>query len=125
MSSTSTTNRQLSAAVRMLLSLTLLLGVLYPALVWGIGRVALGGEAGGSRVERDGVVVGSSLLGQQFTEDRFFQGRPSASEYAGGVSGGSNLSPTDPDQHAAVAERKAAYGELNEGASSASSASLG
>jgi K+-transporting ATPase ATPase C chain len=54
-------------------------------------------------------VVGSSLLGQEFTDARFFQGRPSASEYAGGVSGGSNLAASDPDQAKVVKERAMAY----------------
>ena len=102
--------RQLVASLRMLLVLTVLLGVAYPAAVWGIGRLAFSDQANGSLVRRDGVVVGSSLLGQDFSDARFFQGRPSASEYAGGVSGGSNLAAGDPSQVKAVAERSAAYG---------------
>jgi K+-transporting ATPase ATPase C chain len=101
--------RQLVASVRMLLVLTVLLGVLYPAAVWAVGRVAFTDQAGGSLVHRNGVVVGSSLLGQEFTDARFFQGRPSASEYAGGVSGGSNLAASDPAQVKAVEERASAY----------------
>jgi K+-transporting ATPase ATPase C chain len=103
----------------MLLVLTVLLGVLYPAAVWAVGRVAFTAQAGGSLVHHDGAVVGSSLLGQNFTDSRFFQGRPSVSEYAGGVSGGSNLAASDPDQVKAVEERVAAYAATDSGAAPA------
>lgn len=111
--------RQLVASLRMLLVLTLLLGVGYPALVWGVGQVALRDRADGSLVSRDGVVVGSSLLGQQFTDPRWFQGRPSVSGYAGGVSGGSNLAATSPDQVGAVRDRQAAWARVGEGSAPA------
>ncbi len=111
----SSTVRQYLASLRMLLVLTLLLGVLYPAVVWGIGRVGLSGQADGSLVSRDGAVVGSSLLGQDFKDARWFQARPSASEYAGGVSGGSNLAASDPDQVKAVTERQSGWSKLGEG----------
>jgi K+-transporting ATPase ATPase C chain len=114
--STSSTTRQFAAAARMFLALTLLLGVLYPAVIWGIGRLGLSDQADGSRIERGGVVVGSSLLGQNFTDERHFQGRPSASEYAGGVSGGSNLYASNEDQQEAVAERRSGYAAANGGA---------
>jgi K+-transporting ATPase ATPase C chain len=101
--------RNLYASLRMLLVLTVLLGLLYPAAVWAVGRIAFPGQADGSLVRRDGVVVGSSLLGQAFTDQRYFQGRPSVSGYAGGVSGGSNLAAGSADQVKAVGERSAAY----------------
>ena len=110
---TSSTTRQFAAAARMFLALTLLLGVLYPAVIWGIGRLGLSHQADGSRIERGGVVVGSSLLGQDFTDERHFQGRPSASEYAGGVSGGSNLYASAEDQQNAIAERRDGYAAAN------------
>jgi K+-transporting ATPase ATPase C chain len=113
--SQSATTRQLLAAIRMLLALTLLLGVLYPAVVWGIGRVGLSYQADGSRVERGGTVVGSVLLGQEFTAEGHFHGRPSASDYAGDVSGGSNLYASHEDQQAAVAERRTGYAVANGG----------
>jgi potassium-transporting ATPase KdpC subunit len=114
--STSSTTRQFAAAARMFLALTLLLGVLYPAVIWGVGRLGLSDQADGSRIERGGVVVGSSLLGQNFTDERHFQSRPSASEYAGGVSGGSNLYASNEDQQAAIAERQSGYAAANGGA---------
>lgn len=103
------------ASLRMLIVLTLALGVLYPAVVWGVGRAAFRDGADGSLLERDGVVVGSSLLGQEFRDDRWFHGRPSVSAYAGGVSGGSNLSASAPDQLAAVRERQEAWSTVGEG----------
>ncbi|NYG06560.1 K+-transporting ATPase ATPase C chain [Phycicoccus badiiscoriae] len=108
--------RNLVASLRMLGVLTLLLGVVYPAVVWGIGRVAFPAQADGSLVRRHGVVVGSSLLGQQVTDPRFFHGRPSAPGYAAGVSGGSNLAGTSADQVKAVRERSTAYGATSFGA---------
>ena len=101
-------SRQALAALRMLLLMTLLLGVLYPAVVWGVGRVAFADQASGSLLREDGRVVGSSLLGQQFTSAETFHGRPSASDYAGSTSGGSNLAASDPEQAKAVADRRAA-----------------
>jgi len=122
---TSSTTRQFAAAARMFLALTLLLGVLYPAVIWGIGRLGLSDQVDGSRVERGGVVVGSSLLGQNFTDERHFQSRPSASEYAGGVSGGSNLYASNEDQQKAVAERQSGYAAANGGADAVTASGSG
>ncbi|WP_076261076.1 K(+)-transporting ATPase subunit C [Intrasporangium flavum] len=91
-SSTTTLVRQSWAGLRAMLVLTVLLGLLYPALVWGIGQVVARDQAGGSLVRVGGSVVGSSLLGQQWVGDEWFHGRPSASDYAGDTSGGTNLS---------------------------------
>ncbi|SES46126.1 K+-transporting ATPase ATPase C chain [Pedococcus cremeus] len=107
--------RQVGAAARMLLALTLLLGVLYPAAIWGIGRLGLSSQADGSRVQRAGVVVGSSLLGQNFTDERHFQSRPSASSYAGDVSGGTNLYASSDEQRKALAERSRGYANAHGG----------
>jgi potassium-transporting ATPase KdpC subunit len=107
--------RQLIASVRMLVVLTVLLGVLYPAAVWGLGRLGLAGQADGSLVWRDGVVVGSSLLGQNFADARHFHGRPSGSGYAGDTSGGSNLAPGASAQRDAVLQRRVAFAAANGG----------
>lgn len=112
----SPTTRTVLAALRMLVVLTVLVGLAYPALIWGVGRLALPHQANGSRIERGGVVVGSSLLGQAFTDARHFQGRPSASDYAGGVSGGTNLYASADDQQAAVTDRRTAFAAANAGA---------
>src|SRR6476661_4035342 len=113
----SSARRQLAASLRMLLVLTLLLGVLYPAAVWVVGRVAFPGQADGSLVRRDGVVIGSSLLGQKTANPSLFQVRPSVSDSAGDVSGGSNLAATDRRQRVAVTARSKAYAAANGGAS--------
>ena len=85
--------RQAIAAVKVMIVLTLALGVLYPAFVWGVGQVVAREQAAGSLVGSDGHVVGSTLLGQQWTGPEWFHGRPSVSDYSGVVSGGSNLGP--------------------------------
>lgn len=105
--------RQLGASARMILLLTLVLGALYPAAIWGIGQVVRPSAANGSLVERGGQVVGSSLIGQSFTGPQWFQGRPSAVDYSGDASAASNLPADDPRQVKAVAERKAALLKAN------------
>ena len=96
--------KQSVTALRALLVLTVVLGLLYPALVWGVGQAVGRSQAAGSLVTVDGAVVGSSLIGQNWQGETWFHSRPSTSDYTGDVSGGSNLGPgSDLDQ--AVAER--------------------
>jgi K+-transporting ATPase ATPase C chain len=117
---------QLLAGLRALLVLTLLCGLAYPLAVTGIAQLAFHDKADGSLVRRDGEVVGSSLIGQTFTGDEYFQGRPSAAGAAAAgaegadpddltqvASGASNLGPTNPELLDTVAERVDAYRELN------------
>ena len=101
--------RQSVAGLRAMLVLTVMLGVLYPAVVWGVGQVVARDQAAGSPVSFGGKVVGSSLLGQQWQGDEWFHGRPSASDYAGDTSGGTNLGP-GADLDAEVGTRAAAAG---------------
>lgn len=95
----SRTARLYEAAIRALLLATVVLGLAYPLVVTGLAQVLAPGRADGLLVEVDGVVVGSSLLGQAFTGTdgnplpQYCQPRPSASEYDGAASGGSNLGP--------------------------------
>ena len=91
--------RQLVPAVLAFLALTVLVGVLYPLAITGVSQLVFADKADGSLVRRDGVVVGSSLLGQSFSGDRWFQPRPSAAGdgYDGAASAASNLGPTNPD----------------------------
>lgn len=87
--------RQLLVAIRFLIMATLVLGVIYPLAVWGVGRLAARSQADGSLVtDRAGVVVGSELIGQQFTDPKWFSPRPSVAGdgYDAQSSGGSNLS---------------------------------
>ena len=78
-------------ACRMLLMLSLVTGILYPACVWGMGNLLFPQQAKGSLVYRDGVAVGSSLIGQEFSAPGYFHARPSNSNYDALQSGGSNL----------------------------------
>ncbi|GAA1874660.1 K(+)-transporting ATPase subunit C [Lapillicoccus jejuensis] len=103
--------RQLGAGLRVLLALTVLTGVLYPLVVLGVGQGVAHDRANGSLLTRDGTVVASSSLGQAVPEAdaaKWFQPRPSASDYAGDSSGGTNLGPSSLDLAKAVAEREAA-----------------
>lgn len=76
-----------------LVMLVLTCGV-YPIAVWAIGQLAFRDAANGSIITRDGRVVGSSLIAQQFTDARYFHPRPSACDYNAQASSGSNLGPT-------------------------------
>ncbi len=89
--------KQLRPAVVFLLSFTLLVGLLYPLAVTGVASVVLPDRAAGSLIEREGKVIGSSLIGQAFDDPGYFHGRPSATApkpYNAAASGGSNLGPT-------------------------------
>jgi K+-transporting ATPase ATPase C chain len=107
--------RQLRPAVMAIAVFTLIFGVAYPLFSTGVGQVAFSDKANGSLIRRDGVVVGSELIGQTFTAPEYFHSRPSAagSGYDGAASSGSNLGPLNPDLLASVAERVAAYREEN------------
>ena len=100
--------RHFRASVVMLLMMTVLLGIAYPLAMVGVAGAAFPGQAGGSLVEKDGKVVGSTLIGQSFTGEGYFHGRPSATTdtdpadsaktvaapYNAANSAGSNLGPT-------------------------------
>lgn len=101
--------RQLLTAVRALLVLTVLLGIGYPLLMVGVGQLALPQQAHGSLVsDRSGQVVASSLIGQSFTADQWFQPRPSAGGYDPLASGGTNTGPSDGELAATIQQRRAA-----------------
>jgi potassium-transporting ATPase KdpC subunit len=97
--------RDLSRAIRSTLVLWVLTAIIYPAIVLGLGQVAFPVQANGSLIKNSqGNVVGSALIGQPFSSDRYFSNRPSAIDYstkkdnlATGVSGASNLAPSNPD----------------------------
>jgi K+-transporting ATPase ATPase C chain len=112
--------RQLLASVRALLLATVVLGLAYPLLMTGFAQVAAPGRADGSLVtSADGTVVGSSLLGQGFVDadgaplPQYFQSRPSAGDWDGAASGGSNLGPSSPELADAVASGRAEVASFN------------
>lgn len=85
----------LRPALTMTLLFALLLGIAYPLALTGVGQLAFPAQANGSLVRDKGAVIGSTLIGQAFTSDRYFQSRPSAAGkgYDGLASSGSNLGP--------------------------------
>lgn len=114
------TARQYLVAIRAMIVLTLLVGLAYPLLITGIGQVAFPTQANGSLVRVEGDVVGSSLIGQGFSDaegnalPEWFQPRPSAAGdgWDGGASSGSNLGPNNADLLATVDQRRATIEEL-------------
>lgn len=107
--------RQLMPAFWMLVTFTILTGLVYPMVVTGIAQSVFKDQADGSLLEVDGHLVGSKAIGQPFTGPEYFHSRPSAAGdgYDGSASSGSNLGPTNPDLLAAIEERAVAYRELN------------
>jgi K+-transporting ATPase ATPase C chain len=107
--------RQLVTAVLALAVLTALTGLAYPLAVTGIAQVAFPARADGSLVERNGLIIGSRLIGQAFSGSRWFHPRPSAAGdgYDAMASSASNLGPTNPALLDAVRKRAAAYRKEN------------
>jgi potassium-transporting ATPase KdpC subunit len=100
--------RQLRPAIVIFLLLTVLTGIVYPAVVTLIAQAIFPHSANGSVIEQNGKPVGSKLIGQSFDAPQYFWGRPSATDkvaYNAASSGGSNLGPTNPDLLKLIKER--------------------
>ena len=95
-------------SIRMLLVMSVITGIAYPLLVTGISQVMFKDQANGSLIVKDGKVLGSRLIGQPFSDPKYFWGRPSATSpmpYNGASSSGSNQGPTNPALTEAVESR--------------------
>ena len=91
--------------------MAVLVGIVYPLLITGIGQAFFHEKANGSLISSDGKMAGSELIGQPFSDPGYFWSRPSATSpfpYNGGASSGSNLGPTNPALLTAIADRIAA-----------------
>ncbi|WP_432883913.1 K(+)-transporting ATPase subunit C [Kribbella sp. CA-245084] len=120
--------RQFGVALRALLVFTAILGIVYPLVMTGVAQALFHGNANGSIVKVDGKAVASDLIGQAYTMDtgkkdadgnaimvadpKWFQTRPSASDYDGAASGGSNLGPNNADLVTAIDDRRKAIAAL-------------
>ncbi|ACX52577.1 potassium-transporting ATPase, C subunit [Ammonifex degensii KC4] len=97
------------------LVLTVLTGLVYPLLVTGLAQLVFPHKANGSLIEKDGKVVGSYLIGQEFTSPYYFHGRPSASDYDAMDSGGPNYAPSSRALAEEVEKRYHALAKENPG----------
>lgn len=91
-------------SVKLTLVFIVICSVLYPLLIAGIAKLAPGGGKG-ETLSVDGKIVGYANIGQKFTEDKYFQGRPSAVDYNAAGSAGSNKGPSNPDYLKQVQDR--------------------
>jgi len=98
-------------SIRITIALLVITCGLYPLAVWGIGQVAFRDKANGSLITRNGKLIGSSLIGQNFTGPRFFHGRPSSSGYDPSASGGTNWGPTSKKLLDAITDRTTKYAD--------------
>jgi len=86
-------------SLSLVLAMTAIVGIVYPLVITGVSKLAFSAQAQGSLVRKDGVLIGSQLIGQNFTDPKYFWGRPSATSPQpnnGISSGGSNLGPLNP-----------------------------
>lgn len=111
-------NQIFRPAFSLLAVMTVLLGFAYPLAITGIAAVAFPAQSAGSLLREDGRLIGSRLIGQEFSSPGYFHGRPSATAsnpYNGAASGGSNLGPLNPALLEQVGARREALQAANPG----------
>lgn len=109
--------KQLKPAILMLLVMTVLTGLVYPLLTTRVAQLVFPYQANGSLIEKDGKLVGSALIGQQFTDSKYFWGRLSGTgtyPYNASASGGTNLGPLNPALADNVKARIEALGKADQ-----------
>ncbi len=107
--------KQFWIGLRVFLWFTLITGVIYPLAITGISSLFMFDKSSGSIIVRDGKRVGSKLIAQSFTEEKYFRGRPSANDYDPLQSGGSNLAPSSLSLQEKVQKRLSAFPGKNIG----------
>ena len=110
--------KHILSSVRVMLFFTVICGVIYPIAMTGFAQVFMKDKANGSLISRDGVLVGSELISQNFEKPGYFWSRPSAVSYNPLPSGGSNLGPTSEALKVLANERRLKMKELNPAATS-------
>jgi K+-transporting ATPase ATPase C chain len=102
--------KEIISAFRLFVWFTIVLGIVYPLMITLVAQIAMSEKANGSLIPN----VGSRLIGQNFTSDKYFWGRPSASDYNAVPSAASNLGPTSKSLDNLVKERMKKYSQLDE-----------
>jgi potassium-transporting ATPase KdpC subunit len=100
-------------ALKMLLIMTIVTGILYPLVITGFAQLAFHDKANGSMIRKDGMIIGSELIGQKFDRVAYFWSRPSAVDDNPLPSGGSNFGPTSDKLKKVVRVRKATFVAAN------------
>lgn len=106
---------QITTALKYLLVMTVLTGILYPLLMTGISQIVFPSKANGSLIKTDSRITGSELIGQKFDSSIYFWSRPSSSGYNAVPSAASNYGPTSDTLKKLVAERRILFAQMNPG----------
>jgi K+-transporting ATPase ATPase C chain len=105
--------KQTIIALKFLLVMTILTGVIYPLVMTGLAQLSFPSKANGSLIKKDGKIIGSELIGQKFDSTIYFWSRPSAIDYNPIPSGASNLGPTSDKLKKQVVERRILFATMN------------
>ena len=105
--------KQTIIALKFLLAMTILTGIIYPVLMTGMAQLVFPFQANGSLIKKNGKIIGSELIGQKFDSSAYFWSRPSAVDYNPIPSGGSNLGPASNKLKKQVSERRAVFAIKN------------